>query len=29
MAIVPGSLSTDASLNGWGTVSFQAIEARL
>ena len=29
MAIVPGSLSTDAGLNGWGSVSFQAIEARL
>jgi hypothetical protein len=29
MTIVPGSLSTDASLNGWGTVSFQAMEARL
>lgn len=29
MAIVPGSLSTDASISGWGTVSFQAMEARL
>jgi hypothetical protein len=29
MAIVPGSIASDASLAGWGTVSFQAIEARL
>jgi len=29
MAIVPGSVSTDAGLNGWGAFSFQAIEARL
>ena len=29
MAIVPGSIASDASLSGWGTVSFQAIEARL
>ncbi|MET0721032.1 MAG: hypothetical protein ABWY64_09380 [Tardiphaga sp.] len=29
MAIVPGSLSSDAQLNGWGSISFQAIEARL
>lgn len=29
MAIVPGSVASDASLAGWGTVSFQAIEARL
>ena len=29
MAIVPGSIGTDAQMNGWGTVSFQAIEARL
>lgn len=29
MAVVPGSISADAGLNGWGSVSFQAIEARL
>lgn len=29
MAIVPGSVSADAGLNGWGSVAFQAIEARL
>jgi hypothetical protein len=29
MAIVPGSVSSEASMNGWGSVSFQAIEARL
>jgi hypothetical protein len=29
MAIVPGSISADAGLNGWGSVAFQAIEARL
>jgi hypothetical protein len=29
MAIVPGSIATDAALNGWGSISFQAIEARL
>jgi hypothetical protein len=29
MAIVPGSLASDAALNGWGTVSFSAMEARL
>jgi hypothetical protein len=29
MAIVPGSLSSDAQITGWGAVSFQAIEARL
>lgn len=28
MAIVPGSISTQADLSGWGSVSFQAIEAR-
>lgn len=28
MAIVPGSITTDAGLNGWGSVSFEAIEAR-
>lgn len=28
MAVVPGSISSDASLNGWGSVSFQAMEAR-
>ncbi|MCK1684240.1 hypothetical protein IVA87_33860 [Bradyrhizobium sp. 147] len=28
MALVPGSISTDASLSGWGTVSFQGIEIR-
>ena len=28
MAIVPGSIQTDASISGWGTVSFQAMEAR-
>lgn len=29
MAVVPGSVSSDAQLNGWGALSFQAIEARL
>jgi hypothetical protein len=29
MTIVPGSLSADAQMNGWGSVAFQAIEARL
>jgi hypothetical protein len=29
MAVVPGSVSSDAGLNGWGSVTFQAIEARL
>ena len=29
MAIVPGSIASDAQLNGWGSVSFSAIEARL
>jgi hypothetical protein len=29
MAIVPGSVSADAGLNGWGSLTFQAIEARL
>jgi hypothetical protein len=29
MAVVPGSVSSDAGLNGWGSVSFTAIEARL
>ena len=29
MAIVPGSVSSDAQLNGWGSLSFAAIEARL
>jgi hypothetical protein len=29
MAIVPGSVSSDAAMNGWGAVSFQAMEARL
>ncbi|WP_375414622.1 hypothetical protein [uncultured Bradyrhizobium sp.] len=28
MAIVPGSLSSEAGLNGWGSISFSAIEAR-
>lgn len=28
MAIVPGSISTDASLSGWGSVAFEAIEIR-
>jgi len=28
MAIVPGSISSDAGLNGWGSVAFQALEAR-
>ncbi len=29
MAIVPGSLSSDAQMAGWGSVSFSAMEARL
>ena len=29
MAIVPGSIASDAQLNGWGSVSFSAMEARL
>jgi hypothetical protein len=29
MAIVPGSLSSDAQSSGWGSVSFSAMEARL
>jgi len=29
MAIVPGSVTSDAQLNGWGSISFSAIEARL
>jgi hypothetical protein len=29
MAVVPDTVSADASLNGWGTLSFQAMEARL
>jgi len=29
MAVVPGSISSDAMLNGWGTISFNAMEARL
>jgi hypothetical protein len=29
MAVVPGSVSSDAQSGGWGVVSFQAIEARL
>lgn len=28
MAVIPGSIATSADLNGWGTVAFQAIEAR-
>lgn len=28
MALVPGSLASEASLNGWGTISFQGVEAR-
>lgn len=28
MQMVPGSVSTDASLDGWGSVSFQGIEVR-
>jgi hypothetical protein len=29
MAIVPGSVASDAQLNGWGSLSFSAMEARL
>ena len=29
MAVVPDSVSSDANISGWGSVSFQAIEARL
>jgi hypothetical protein len=29
MAVVPGSVSSDAQINGWGAVSFAAMEARL
>ncbi|MET4721910.1 hypothetical protein ABIF63_006016 [Bradyrhizobium japonicum] len=28
MALVPGSVSTDASLSGWGSIAFQGIEIR-
>lgn len=28
MSIVPGSVASDSDLTGWGSVSFQAIEAR-
>lgn len=28
MALVPGSVSTDASLTGWGSISFEGIEIR-
>lgn len=28
MSIIPGTLSTPAGLNGWGSVSFDALEAR-
>lgn len=28
MTVVPGSISSDSDLNGWGNISFQAIEAR-
>lgn len=28
MAIVPGSISTDASLTGWGSIAFQGVEIR-
>jgi hypothetical protein len=28
MAIVPGSISTSAGINGWGSVTFEAMEAR-
>lgn len=28
MAIVPGSINTTAGLNGWGSVTFEAMEAR-
>lgn len=28
MSLVPGSLSSEAQINGWGAVSFQAMEAR-
>lgn len=29
MAIVPGSIGSDAQISGWGSVSFSAMEARL
>jgi len=29
MALVPGSVSSDSAMNGWGSVSFSAMEARL
>jgi hypothetical protein len=29
MAVVPDTVSSDASQGGWGTLSFQAMEARL
>jgi hypothetical protein len=29
MALTPGSLQSDAQLNGWGALSFEAMEARL
>lgn len=28
MAVVPGSIQTDASLSGWGSIAFQGIEIR-
>lgn len=28
MALVPGSISTDASLTGWGSIAFQGVEIR-
>ena len=29
MAVVPGSITSEAQLNGWGSISFSAMEARL
>jgi hypothetical protein len=29
MTVLPGSIMTDAGLNGWGTVSFEAMEYRV
>jgi hypothetical protein len=29
MAVVPGSVASEAQLNGWGSISFSAMEARL
>jgi hypothetical protein len=29
MAVVPGSVTSEAQLNGWGSISFSAMEARL